>query len=103
MISEKVNTAVTVWSKRFGLIFLGWMGGSSYHSTADLTQKAATLQHVQAVDIPKLKSAVHCEDHRADKATAVAKQAIKGAVLEQERIPDARELPADNCQHPAGK
>lgn len=103
MIAEHVDTAVTVWSKRLALILLGWMAGSAYHGTSVLTQKAVKLETVQRVEIPKLKAAVRCEDARGDKATVVAKQAIKGAVLENERIPDAKELPADNCAHPTGK
>lgn len=103
MISERINTGVTLWSKRLGLIFLGWMGGSSYHSTATLTQKATTLQHVQAVDIPKLKAAVKCEDRRADKASDVAGKALIAANVEGQPVPKFRDIPEDNCQHPVPK
>lgn len=103
MISQRVDTAVTVWSKRMGLILLGWMAGSAYHGTSVLTQKAVTLQHVQAIDIPKLKAQAHCEDARADKSAAVAGQAILGATVEDAPVPKFRDIPEDNCPHPAGK
>lgn len=100
MISERVDAAVTRWSKIGGLILLGWMGGSSYHSTATLTQKAVRLETVQRVDIPKLKAAVKCEDRRADKSAAVAGQAILGATIDSAPVPKFKDIPNDNCQHP---
>lgn len=103
MISEKVDNAVTVWSKRLGLIILGWMAGSTYHGTATLTQKAATLQHVQTVEIPKLAAQAHCEDARADKATTVAGTAILSASVDNIATPKFRDLPADNCVHAVKK
>lgn len=100
MISQKIDTAVTLWSKRGALILLGWMGGASYHSTATLTQKAARLETVQRVDIPKLKAAVKCEDTRADKASDVAGKALIAAAVDGQPVPMFKDIPTDNCQHP---
>jgi hypothetical protein len=103
MIAERMDAHITVWSKRGGLILLGWFASSAYHGTMDLNQKARTLQHVQQVDIPKLKKAVHCEDARANKSAAVAGQAILGANIDSVPVPKFRDIPADNCPHVAIK
>lgn len=103
MSSDVIDEHFTVWSKRIGLILLGWFGSSLYHGTMDLDRKAAVLEKVQRVDIPKLKAAVHCEDTRADKATAVAHKAIRGALVDAAPIPSTSEIPADNCPHPPVK
>lgn len=103
MIADKIDRGITLGSKIVALVLVGWFGSSAYHGTLTLTQKAATLQQVQTVTIPKLAAAVHCEDHRADKATVVAKQAIKDALSDSAPIPSPSALPADNCPHPVGK
>lgn len=99
------------WIASVGLAFVFGFGLGNGHTTQtaiqevsqQLDQKAAQLHRVQTVDLPKLRAANHCEAIRGDRAAALAQQAIKGAVMESERIPDAREVPVDNCPHPAGK
>lgn len=103
MSPDHVEDFVTIWSKRAGLVLLGWFLSSAYHGTMDLDRKAAVLEHVQKVDIPKLKTALHCEDSRGDKASAVARKAILGATVDTAPIPSSQEIPADNCPHPVGK
>lgn len=103
MSARTVDDAITVWSKRIGLILLGWFGSSTYHGTLNLHREEHVLQHVQAVDIPKLKAAVKCEDRRADKASSVAGSAILAANIEGREAPKFKDIPSDNCQHPAGK
>lgn len=103
MISDKVESSVTVWSKRLALVLLGWFGSSGYHGIFNLHQEEKVLQHVQAVDLPKLKAAVKCEDRRADKASSVAGSAILAANIEGREAPKFNDIPSDNCQHPAGK
>lgn len=103
MISDKVESSFTIWSKRIGLILLGWIGASSYHGVFSLHQEEKVLQHVQAVDLPKLKAAVKCEDRRADKASSVAGSAILAANIEGREAPKFKDIPSDTCQHPAGK
>lgn len=103
MSAERINNGITLWSKRGALVLLGWVGGSAYHSTATLTQKAEKLATVQAVEIPRLKAAVRCEDKRADRATDVAGKALIAANVEGQPVPKFRDIPEDNCPHPAGK
>lgn len=101
--AEMVDNQISVWSKRIGLVLLGWFASSAYHGTLSLNQKAETLQHVQAVDIPKLKTAVHCESARADTTAKVAKTAIVSANSGTVPVPPPSAVPVDNCPHPAGK
>ena len=103
MIAERIDIEITKWSKILALILFGWFSSSAYHGVFGLTQKAKTLQTVQMVIIPKLKAANHCESARGDKAAMVAKKAIIGAVSDTAPIPDPKEIPVDNCQHPAVK
>lgn len=103
MMSEKIDGGVTIASK-FAVVFLaGWFACSSFYGNLTLTQKAATLDQVQTVTIPKLKAQAHCEDARADKTAKVAKDAIKGALVDSAPIPSPAAIPQDNCPHVAGK
>lgn len=97
MIAEKVDSAITIWSKRLGLILLGWFASSAYHGTLQLSQKAHTLDVVEQRQIPALKAKVGCEHWRANVATTVAKQAIAGANSDIAPIPDPKTIPADRC------
>lgn len=92
MIAYQVDSAITIWSKRFGLILLGWFLSSGYHGTL-YASKA-----VKAV--PVLEAAAGCEHYRAGKATATAKQAIVAANSDSIPIPSTSALPKDNCPHP---
>lgn len=100
MMAYKIDAAITTGSKWAAVFLAGWFASATYHGTLSLTQKAQTLQVVQAVTIPKLAAAAHCEGKRADKATVVAKEAIKGAVSDTAPIPSPTEIPKDNCPHP---
>lgn len=64
-----------------------------------LGQKSGQLHALQTSDIPKLKAKVGCEQHRADQATIVAKQAIKGALSDSAPIPAPSSLPKDDCPY----
>ncbi len=99
---EILDTQITVWSKRLALVLLGWFAHSATVGTLDLHRDQKTLAHVQTVEIPKLKSAVKCEDTRADRASVVAGQAIVAATVDGVRVPSPSEMPKDNCPHPAG-
>lgn len=108
MTPEKIDNQISVWSKRFGLILLGWFASSAYHGVYTLDQKAATLQHVQQVDLPKLKAQaaqvpalkakVGCEHWRAGVIENVAKQGIASANSDAVPVPSAKAIPPDNCQ-----
>lgn len=56
--------------------------------------------HQQAAIVPKVEAEAGCEHWRADKSAAIAKQAIKGALVDDAPIPDAASLPQD-CAHVA--
>lgn len=91
MIAEQVDGRITVWSKRIGLILLGWFASSAYHGT--LTAKKAEIA------LPAIQAEAGCERWRAGKAISVAKQAIKGANSDTAPIPDIKAIPKD-CAHP---
>lgn len=93
MIALQVDSAITIWSKRFGLVLLGWFLSSAYHGTL-YASKA-----IRAV--PALEAAAGCEHYRAGKATETARQAIVAANSESIPVPSASALPKDNCPHPA--
>jgi hypothetical protein len=96
---DHVESFFTVWSKRAGLVLLGWFLSSAYHNNFELDRKAAVLEHVQKVDIPKLKAERHCEEVRGDRAAAVAGQAILSNTFDAVRTPSTKEIPPDNCPH----
>lgn len=89
MIAEKIDCWTTVWSKRAGLVLLGWFLSSAVHGTlsADRAVKA----------VPVLEAAAGCEHHRGDKAVAVAKQAITSANSDVVPTPPTQAIPTDNC------
>ncbi len=101
--SENLDSHVTLWSKRFGLVIFGWLLSSAYHDNLHLDQDAKTLQVVERAQIPALTAQAHCEHTRADKTAAVAGKAIIGANVDNAPIPQFRDIPTDNCPHPAGK
>lgn len=103
MNADKVDDQITVWSKRFALVLIGWFAHSASIGSLTLHQHEKQLVQIQKVELPKLKAAVHCEDKRADKAAAVAGQAILSANVEAVPTPKFSDLPTDNCPHPAGK
>lgn len=103
MMAEHVDHKITLFSKVGAVFLAGWFASSAYHGTMALNQKARTLQHVEAVEIPKLKKAVHCEDARANKSAAVAGQAILGANIDSVPVPKFRDIPSDDCPHVAIK
>lgn len=74
--------------------------GAVQNVSQQLGQKSAQIHKLQTVDIPKLRAAVHCEGRRADTATVVAKQAIRGALVDSAPVPPPSALPKDNCPHP---
>ena len=103
MIAEKIDSGLNTWSKRIALVLLGWFASSAYHGIYTLDRKAAVLEHVQQVDIPKLKAAANCEGKRADKTAAVAGQAITSADVDAVPTPHYKDIPQDNCPRPAAK
>lgn len=70
---------------------LGFAAGNGHTTQNAIASTSDRLGQVQ-----KLAA---CEDHRADKATAVAKQAIRVALVDAAPVPSAREIPPD-CRHP---
>lgn len=90
-MAERIDHAITVWSKRVGLVLLGWFASSAYHGTLEAGRA------VRAV--PVLQAQVNCEDRRADKAAQVAKQAIAGAYNADLPLPSPKAIPRD-CPHP---
>lgn len=99
MMATKMDNAAGKWAGRAMLVIVGWIGCSTYYGTLHLKRAEAKLQTVQAVDIPKLKSVIHCEDARADKTAKIAKQAIASQYVDSVPIPDAKAIPQD-CPHP---
>lgn len=99
MMAAKLDNEAGKWSGRFALVIMGWLACSAFYGTLHLTKDAAKLQTVQTVDIPKLKSVIHCEDIRADKTAKIAKQAIASQYVDSVPIPDAKAIPQD-CPHP---
>lgn len=100
MIAAHMDYVAGKWTKRLSLVLAGWIACSAYYGTLHLKKSEAKLQTVQAVDIPKLKKAINCEDARADKASSIAKQAIASQYVDSVPIPDAKAIPKD-CPHPA--
>lgn len=49
------------------------------------------------------KHKVACEHRRANKAVAIATQAIRSATTEAIPVPSPAAIPADTCDHPATK
>lgn len=81
----------------------GYMNGHTTenavaHISSQLGEKTVALKKTQ-VAVAKLKTANHCEDVRATKATEIAKDAIKGALSVSDPIPSPSDLPKDNCTH----
>lgn len=94
-VSEQVDSGVTRWSKRLGLVLFGWMLANVYHGTQNL--------EVQAAKVAVTQTEAKCEHRRADKATNVAGQAILSANVDEVAPPKFKDLPVDNCQHDAAK
>ena len=91
MMSEKLDTGVTRWSKIIGLILVGWFASSAYHGT---------LEGAKAVKaVPVLQAEAGCEHLLARKATAVAKQAIVSANSDSVPTPAPNAVPTDKCPH----
>lgn len=101
MSPAAIDNGISIWSKRIALVLIGWFGSSAYHGTLLLHQEEKTLQHVRAVDIPKLKAAANCEALRGDRAAVLAGEAIVAATVDGTRVPSPKEIPRDNCPHPA--
>lgn len=95
MIALKVDCWVTIWSKRLGLVLLGWFLSSSYHGT--LTASRA----VKAV--PVLQAEAGCEHWRADKSADVAKKAITAANDISAPVPSENAIPKDCPHQPTSK
>lgn len=89
MMSEKIDTGVTLWSKRIALVLFGWFASSAYHGT--LTASKAVK------DVPVLQAQVGCEHYLARTATDVANQAITAANSEGALSPTTKAIPKDNC------
>jgi hypothetical protein len=100
--SELVDTWVTRWSKRVGLVLVGWMLANVYHGTQNLEKQAAKLPVVQQQAAVVQKEAA-CEHNRANKTASIAGQAILSANVDNVPMPQFKDLPTDNCPHPASK
>lgn len=70
------------------------------HVSMQLGDTKAQVHHLQTVIVPQLKAAKNCEADRGDKASAVAKDAIKGALMATAPVPSPSDIPLDNCPHP---
>lgn len=95
-----------MWLAACGLCALaggGYMNGHTTqsavsHISDQLGQKTVALKKTQTV-VVKLQAANNCEGARANKATQIAKDAIKGALSISDPIPSTSDLPKDNCIH----
>lgn len=89
MTPERIDNGITVWSKRIGLILIGWFAADAYHGTLGLYQKAAQLKVEQTQVIPKLASVAGCQAKRAQIATNEAVKAnAEGADVDIAAIPN---------------
>lgn len=76
-----------------GVVFYaGWIASAGYFQIAAHWDKANTLQHIQSVDIPKLKSYAGCQKAKADAAENEAVKSLVGI------DPDLTDIP--NCPPP---
>lgn len=82
MIVEKVDVGATVWSKRLGLILLGWFASSAYHGTLEAAKVEKAL--------PAIQAEAGCEHWRASVA---AKLALGTQMVSPSQIPK-------DCAHP---
>jgi hypothetical protein len=88
----RVNTVGTRAVGAFVLgALIGFAAGNGHTTKASISSLSDRLGQTQAW--------AKCEDHRADQAKGVAKQAIKGALVWDERVPSTSEIPRD-CPHP---
>lgn len=82
MLAEKVDSGITVWSKRLALVLLGWFASSAYHGTLTAAKVEKALPAVQAE--------AGCEHWRAD---TTAKLALSPNMITPAQIPK-------DCAHP---
>ncbi len=78
----------------------GWLACGTYYGTLELSRKERVLEHIQRVELPKLKEAAECEGKRADRVTDVAVQAIIATQADSVKAPTGKDIPGDNCPHP---
>lgn len=100
MIAQNLDHSTGKVTTYVAIFLAGWISCSAYYGTLHLTQKAETLQTVETKVVPKLAAEAKCEHVRADKTTVVAKQAIKGALVDSAPIPSPSAIPKDDCNHP---
>lgn len=85
---------------RLFFVLLGWCGAQATYHVQDLLQNDKQLHVEETKVIPQLKNKAGCEHWRANKAATVAQRAIVGANSDTAPIPDAKEIPTDNCDPP---
>jgi hypothetical protein len=76
----------------------GWIASLAANHVSELWNEHGELAVVQTKVVPKLKAKVACEHKVAARTADVAKQAIKGANIDSEPIPDEKDIPADTCK-----
>lgn len=109
--SLEMNRAPNSWltfERRnwIALVIVGTMAGFSVgngHTTQGAISNISNQLGQKVGENHKLTAAAHCEGVRADKATVVARQAIRGALIDSAPIPSPSAIPRDDCPHPAGK
>lgn len=81
------------------LVLVVGLGGFGFGNGRTTT---SAVEHI-SYQLGDTKHKVACEHKRADKATAVATQAIKSATIDAVPIPSPNAIPADTCDHTATK
>jgi hypothetical protein len=79
------------------LFVAGWISALAANHVSELWSEHGQLDVVQHKVVPALKAKVGCEKKLAAITKGVAKQAIKGANIDSEPIPDEKDIPEDNC------
>lgn len=88
MMAANLDSKATKWTGRAALVLAGWLACSGWYGTLTLHQKATKLAHVEAVEVPKLKSVAGCQAARADKASREAKASEAGDDVDLSKIPN---------------
>lgn len=81
------------------VFYAGWIASAGYFQVATHWDQTAQLKHIEAVDLPKLKSVAGCQTVRANIATNEAVKSQNGADVDLGKIPNCPALPTGHPAH----
>ena len=89
-----------------GLVTVAALAGFAFgngHTTSGAVEHISDQLGQKSALVHRLTAANNCESKRGDKAAEVAKQAIRGALIDTAPVPSPSQIPADNCPHVSAK